>query len=159
MVLVLCFEVVMVNVSVHRVIYSLPTDSITCCTASHLTRLSLSKSCCCSVDPAFSAQGTATQSRGSNYRKAVIGWGNCLSKRIGWGVRGRWGHTGSVHLTLYLCSAAPRGSCNAGQCSKHLHRKQRGKVLKGKNIEQKEQEYILHVVRLLFVWRWKLLPK
>lgn len=53
MVLVLCFEVdffFMVNVSVHRVIYSLPTYSITCCITSHLTRLSLSKSCCCNVD-------------------------------------------------------------------------------------------------------------
>ena len=60
--------------------------------------------------------------------QAVIGWGNCSSKRIGWGVRGWWGHTGSVHLTLYLCSAAPRGNCNAGRCSKHLHTTQREKT-------------------------------
>lgn len=51
-------------------------------------------------------------------------------------------------VTAYLCSAAPRGSCNAGRCSKHLHREQRGEVLKGDgdNLRTSEQ----HLATCLF---------
>lgn len=58
-----------------------------------------------------------------NAREAVIGWeggeGRGLFEQEDW-LGSWWCHLGSVHLTLYLCIAAPGGSCNAGQCSKHL---------------------------------------
>lgn len=92
-----------------------------------------------------------------NATQAMIGQGNCSSKRIGWGVQSLGGHTGSVHLALYLCSAAPHGSWSAGRCSKHLHRNhregaQRWKKQKNEKTTTVLEKHILGSIRSILKW-------
>ena len=64
--------------------------------------------------------GKSNMKRGSDWLRAVIGAGGLVQ-----GSEVTW----SVHLSLYLGSAAPPGGgCSAGRCSKHLQGDERQKV-------------------------------